>query len=171
MVKHHNCLVKITNNSGTDMIFCRDWFKMGRLANGFNWPHEIKNGSHSVILCYEKDWSFIGCSGYVTYKMGSDEVTEVTIAFSNPLFGHSKLEVGTGGITVWDKMSYHHYREFDVHLTISGVSLVFHCKCTATSTNTCTVEVERAWKLSSGCINAAETDNLTFCDFMNNIFG
>ena len=141
MVKAHNCLLKITNDSGMNMHFCRYWFDSGRVADGFDWAPVIKNDSRSDILCYEKDWSLAGCSGYVTYKMGS---TEVTIGFSNPIVGYSKLDVGTGGSTVWDNMTDHDYRNFNVFLTVSGVSLVFHCRCTCGTTSTCTVEIERA---------------------------
>ena len=141
MVKTHNCLLKITNNSGMDMNFSSDWFDSGRVADGFDWAPVIKDGNSSNTLCYEKDWSFAGCSGYVTYKMGS---TEVTIGFSNPLVGFNKLGVGTDGSTVWDEMTDHDYKNFNVFLTVSGVSLVFHCKCTGDTTNTCTVEIDRA---------------------------
>ena len=141
MVKTHNCLIKITNNSGMDMQFCRDWFDSGRVADGFDWPPVIKNGSRSDILCYEKDMSLAGCSGYVTYEMGPKEVT---IGFSNPVVGYNKLGVGTSGSTVWDEMTDHDYKNFSVFLTVSGVDLVFHCKCTGDTTNTCTVEIERA---------------------------
>ena len=88
MAKTHNCLIKITNNSGMDMQFYRDWFDSGWLADGFDWPHVIKNGSHSDVLCYEKDYSLAGCSSYVTNMMGSKEVT---IGFSNLIVGYNKL--------------------------------------------------------------------------------
>jgi len=83
MVKSHNCVVKISNgpNSG-DMTYVTDWYKHGRLADGFEWPTTIKPGQESKVLNYERDWAtFVGCSGYVTYRMLD---TDITIAFSNP---------------------------------------------------------------------------------------
>ena len=122
-----------------DMRFHRSWFNNGRVADGFDWPHVIKNGDHSDILCYERDFSLFGCSGLVTFEMDN---TEVTIAFSNPVIGFSKLGVGTTGNSVWDDMTDHDYRSFNVNLEVSGRRLIVHCKCTGGGTNICTIEIE-----------------------------
>ena len=144
IMKFNNCLLKISNNSKFDMKFSSEWFEHGRVADGFDWPRVIKAGSFSQTLCYERDFSLLGCSGLVKYKMGSTEGSpEVTISFSNPVLGFSKLNVGTGGIEVWNNMTDDHdYRSFDVFLDISGRNLMFRCKCTSGFTNICTVEIE-----------------------------
>ena len=139
MVKDHNCLLKIQNNSGMDMRFCRSWFDTGRVGDGFDWPRVIKNGGHSEILCYERDWALTGSSGLVTFEM---DTTEVTIAFSNPLIGCNKLNVGTTGRGVWDDMTDHDYKSFNVNLEVSDKRLIVHCRCTGGGTNNCTVEIQ-----------------------------
>ena len=140
MVKSHNCLIKIKNNSGMDMNFQEHWFDSGRIADGFEFPLVIKNGNDTSVLCYEIDYVLLaGCSGYVTYKM---DTTNITIAFSNPLVGWSKLGVGDNGTRVWDEMTDHDYKSFNVFLSVSDRKLVFRCKCTGGPTNTCTVEIE-----------------------------
>ena len=140
MVKSHNCLLKIKNNSGMDMRFYRSWFDTFQVADGFDWPHVIRNGDHSEILCYERDFSLAGCSGLVTFEINT---TEVTIAFSNPVIGYSKLGVGTTGLSVWDDMTDHDYRNFNVNLNVPGRRLIVHCRCIGGGTNICTVEIER----------------------------
>ena len=139
MVKYHNCLIKIKNNSGMEMKFQEHYFYTGRIADGFDFPFVIKNGHDVIVLCYEKDYALTGCSGYVTYKM---DTTNITIAFSNPLVGCNKLGVGTIGTGVWDEMTDEKYENFNVFLSVSDKKLVFHCKCTGSSTNTCKVEIE-----------------------------
>ena len=127
MPKIHSCLVKIQNNSGMGMHFMRDWYDSGRVADGYSWPRTINDGTREDILNYERDWSMVGCSGYVVYEMGG---SEVTIAFSNPSVGRNKLGVGITEKSVWDAMSNHGYKDFDVLLTIADRKLMFHCKCT-----------------------------------------
>ena len=145
-MKTHNCLLKITNKSTFDMNFSSDWFDSGRVADGFDWPSVMRTGNFSQILCYERDWSLAGCSGFVKYRMGSTQKSpEITISFSNPVVGYSKLNVGNEGMRVWDEMTHHHnYRNFNVFLKISGKNLVFCCQCTGGTTNICTVEIEEA---------------------------
>ena len=139
MPKIHNCLVKIHNNSGMKMHFLRDWYDSGRVADGYSWPIDIADKTHKDILNYEKDGSMAGCSGYVTYEIGG---SELTIAFSNPSAGRNKFGVGTTGKSVWDdEMSDHKYKSFDVVLTVGDKDLLFHCKCTGSSMNTCTVNI------------------------------
>jgi len=74
------------------------------------------------------------------YIMGS---TQVTIAFSNPVVGYSKLGVGTGhhGKDVWEDMSDHNYKSFNVILPIADKNLIFCYQCIGSTTNTCAVEI------------------------------
>ena len=142
MVKVHNCLVKINNGTESDMMYVGDWYKHGRLGDGFSWPEVILPGQDPTVLSYERDWSWIGCSGYVTYKMFD---TDITIAFSNPATGRNKLGVGTDGKDVWSYMTNHGYKPFTVAVICSDEKqtvLQFHCQCTGGKTNTCTVNVE-----------------------------
>lgn len=97
MVKEHNVKLTIENKSGIDMVFYEDWFQSGRVADGFAWPDKLVDGDHQTILCYEKDWSAAGCSGYTQYKMAG---IIVTIAFSNPDAGANKINIGTDGMSV-----------------------------------------------------------------------
>ena len=141
MVKSHNCLVTISNGqNSSDMTFVKDWYDSGRLADGYSWPTTIKPGDESKVLSYEKDWSWAGCSGYVTYSMFD---TDITIAFSNPSAGSNKLGVGTDGKKVWDDMSDHSYNNFTINIDASSgeAKLQFDCKCTEGSTNNCTVNI------------------------------
>ena len=140
MVKTHNCIVKINNGTKSDFTYGTDWYDSGRLADSFSWPKTIKPGQQTNVLSYEKDWSWAGCSGYVTYKMFD---TDITIAFSNPSAGDNKLGVGTGGQNVWDSMESHDYTMFTVKKDSSDEKVImeFNCKCTGGSTNTCTVDV------------------------------
>ena len=109
MVKLHNCLVEITNETQFPMTYVLDWYDSGRLADGFTWPPAINANDHQTVLSYERDGTLAGCSGYVTYNMND---TEVTIAFSNPDICSNKLGVGTGGKEVWDDMESHDYEDF-----------------------------------------------------------
>jgi len=144
MVKTHNCLVKFSNGlNSTDMTYVTEWYKHGRLADGFSWPDTIEPGyrDKNGVLSYERNGAvFVGCSGYVTYKMFD---TEVTIAFANPYRGGNALGVGTGGKRVWDDMSNHKYHEFIVNVDTSGGTFQFDCRCTHGSTNTCTVNITK----------------------------
>ena len=140
MVKSHNCLVKINNETKSDMTFVGDWYEHGRLGDGFPWPAVIKPGKEASVLSYELDWSWAGCSGYVTYKIFN---TDITIAFSNPTVGNNKLGVGTGGKSVWDHMSSNDYERFTLKIESSDGQAImqFDCQCTDGVTNTCTVDV------------------------------
>ena len=109
MAKTNNCLVKIVNGAdSSDMTYVADWYNHGRLAEGFSWRETIKPGEKRDVLSYELDWSWAGCSGYVTYRMFD---TNITIAFSNPSVGNNKLGDGTGGKKVWEEMGNHDYNE------------------------------------------------------------
>ena len=63
----HNVKLSIKNRSGFTTTYAGDWFDSGRLADDYNWPGTISNDDHQEILCYERDWSAAGCSGYVQY--------------------------------------------------------------------------------------------------------
>ena len=141
MVKVHNVLVKITNNSGYEMEYVGDWYDSGRVADGFNWSTIQPNGDHSDVLNYEKDSSWAGCSGYAQFNMSG---VVVTIAFSNPSAGTNKLGVGTTGKNVWKNMENHDYNAFVVEVPIADGKLYFNCKCTGGNTNTATVDVSKA---------------------------
>ncbi len=139
MVKAHNVKLNITNHTAYVMTGKTNWFDSGRVADNWSWPQTISNGEDKTILCYEKNWSWAGCSGYVTYTMGG---TDVTIGFSNPGNGTNKLGVGTNGKTVWDHISSHDYKSFVQTVTLqNGVGLNFVCKCSGGSTNVATVTV------------------------------
>ena len=73
---------------GSDMTYVADWYEHGRLAKESSWRETIKPGEKRDVLSYELDWSWAGCSGYVTYRMFD---TNITIAFSNPTMGTNKL--------------------------------------------------------------------------------
>lgn len=124
------------------MTYVEDWYVHGRLADGFSWAKTIKPGHEELngVLSYERDGSWVGCSGYVTYKLFD---TDITIAFSNPSVGTNKLGVGTGGKTVWDDMTSHDYNPFTVNIDLGNgkVNLKFNCRCTSGSTNICTVDI------------------------------
>ena len=87
-MKEYNCRVKIFNNLKSKMTYVRDLYDSGRMADSFFWPQIIEPGHAADILNYERNWSFAGCSGYVTYEM---LYMEITIAFSNPDVGSNKL--------------------------------------------------------------------------------
>ena len=141
MVKDHNVKLSIKNRSGFTTTYAGDWFDSGRLADDYNWPGTISNDDHQEILCYERDWSAAGCSGYVQYNMSG---TVLTIAFSNPSVGTNKLGVGTTGKDVWDDMDNHSYQPFVIKITIAGKELNFNCQCTGGSTNSAEVSIFQA---------------------------
>ena len=143
MVKNCNCLVKIsTGPNCSDMTYVEDWYVHGRLADGFSWAKTIKPGHEELngVLSYERDGSWVGCSGYVTYKLFD---TDITIAFSNPSVGTNKLGVGTGGKAVWDNMNNENYNWFTVNVVAKNgeVNVQLDCRCTTGSINTCTVNI------------------------------
>ena len=149
MVKHHNCLVNIQNNTTSPMTYQLEWYDSGRVADGFSWPSTIAPGEHVEILSYEKDNSAAGCSGYVTYSM---EGGSLTIAFSNPEAGHDKLGVGNDGKSVWDHMSNHGYKSFTVTVPLRPKrTLSCLCQCTGGHTNTCSVILTMAYDESDKC--------------------
>ena len=73
------------------MTYVTHWFDSGRVADHFEWPKCIKPADDHTIVCYERNWSMAGCSGYVQYLVNGNTVT---IAFSNPSVGNNKVGVG-----------------------------------------------------------------------------
>ncbi len=73
MVKNHNIKLTINNESRFEMTYVGDWFDSGRLADTYSWPQTIPKGDKPVTLCYEKDSSLAGCSGYVQYSMNGTD--------------------------------------------------------------------------------------------------
>ena len=141
MVKVHNVRVEITNKTPFNMTYSTDWYNSGRLADTYSWPQTIGSGRTADVLNYERDWSLAGCSGFVTYVVDG---TDITIAFSNPLFGTNKLGVGIEGKGVWDSMGCQDYRPFRyfVETKQSSATLLFYLRCTSGSTNVCSVIME-----------------------------
>ncbi|XP_057308797.1 uncharacterized protein LOC130647085 [Hydractinia symbiolongicarpus] len=138
MVKQHNIKLNIQNNTSFTMTYHSDYFESGRLADSFSWPKVINTSGQDTVLCYERDWSFAGCSGFVQFNMNG---SVVTIAFSNPLVGCNKLNVGAGynGIAVWEEMSNHDYQEFKINLKVGEVPITATCKCSFDTTNNASV--------------------------------
>jgi hypothetical protein len=136
MVKSNNVRLIINNKSGISMEFKEVLFYHGRLAESYRWDDKIEHGDTMDILCYEFDYSWNGCSGFVQYSMGEDKVD---FAFSNPFWGTNKLEAGHPHNGVWDNMRHHEYTAFDTVLKIEGLPLNFTCKSTPGTTNVATV--------------------------------
>ena len=140
MVKSHNVKVTINNKSGFDMIYKGQWYGSGRVADGFEWSN-IKKNETAVVLNYESDWSLAGCSGYVQYEISG---TLITVAFSNPVIGYNKVNVGDNiGSKVWDDMEDHDYRTFVEQIKIKDRDqiLYFNCKCSGGIVNDATIVI------------------------------
>lgn len=123
------------------MTYVKEWYYSGRLADSFSWPLKIYPGEESIVLSYERNWSWAGCSGYVTYNIYD---TDITIGFSNPaFFDNNTLGVGTGGKEVWENMDNHGYDEFTERIDSSNrmAILNFDFKCTDGAINRCTVNL------------------------------
>ena len=140
MVKKCNVLLKIHNKSGLPMSYHSEWYKAGRVADGFSWPNKIEDGNDAIILNYESDWSLTGCSGYVTYQIGG---TNVTIAFSNPFMGYNKLNVGTKSLDTWNTMGSP-YDEVVEQIGIGSSVLYVTFQCTGGDVNTAVVTIKDA---------------------------
>ena len=139
MLKIHSVLVKIQNNSGFDMSYHSHWYEHGRLGDGYCWK-SIPDNDHNEVLSYERNYSPVGCSGYVQYKMGGNFIT---VAFSNPSIGPNKCDVGTASKGVWSKMVSQEYEWFERKIVVDDVELFFKCKCTGGIMNTVDVVLSR----------------------------
>ena len=138
MVKTHNCLVEIKNDTLFDMKYVRAWYSSGQVAYGSRWADVVSDG-HLRVNNYERVGALPECSGYVTYQIGG---TEFSIAFSNPFIGTNKLGVGLDGVRTWVNMSYHNYEPFIDYVDLGGeLILVCNCVCTGGNTNNCFVKV------------------------------
>ena len=141
MTKTHKVRVIIFNKSGLDMIYKEDKYYHGEIAPSSRKWMDIKNDDVGDFLSQECDYSILGCSGYVTYRIG-DEI--LTIAFSNPEVGANKLNVGTGVEGVWESMSSLGYDKFERPIDgTSGNGVTCDCQCTPGRTNVCVIILKR----------------------------
>eukprot|EP00111_Clytia_hemisphaerica_P007998 TCONS_00023235-protein len=140
MVKKHNNKLKITNDTGHILKYHGEWFDSGRVADGFRWPELIQDGGKETILCYERDWAMAGCSGYVQYRI-NDQV--LTIGFSNPSAGSSKVGVGLIGKKVWDEMGCNNYKQNVETLQMDTYTLKCTYSCTGGATNNIRIVLEK----------------------------
>lgn len=136
MSKSHTVKLTITNNTNQEMNYQSDSFDSGRLADGGSWPATIASGKSEIIECCEKDWSAVGCSGYVNYSLGDGIVT---LAFSNPTIGENKLGVGVGNKQVWDRIEGHKYEPFIEEFEIGSQRYFAACKCTGGKINNASI--------------------------------
>ena len=132
MPKTRVVLLTIKNSTGYRMTEPTPTFKSGRLADGWEFPTTIEPGTVEKVEMYEKDNTWAGCSGYVTYIMNNGYVT---IAFSNPSVGKNKLGCGITGEDVWDNMSDHKYKPFSASFTINGEKFIANMLCTGGDVN------------------------------------
>ena len=141
MTKIHKVRVIIFNKSGLDMVYKAENYIHGEIAASSRKWMDVKNNDVGDFLSQETDFSLVGCSGFVTYRVG-DKL--VTIAFSNPQVGVNKLEVGTEGEGVWEKMNSQGYDKFERPINVTPeIGLTFHCQCTPGETNVCVIFVKR----------------------------
>lgn len=144
MPKSHVVKLTIKNNSGHPMALKKgsEWFDSGRIADRWNWPETISDGTKEIIECYEKNnalWA--GCSGYVVYHLDGHELT---ISFSNPAFaaGKNKIGIGTGDSKhVWEGMDSHGYETFEENLTINNKKYKAVCRATDGDVNEAEVNI------------------------------
>ena len=141
MTKTHKVRVVIFNKSGLDMVYKENKYIHGEIAPSSRKWEDVKNDDIGDFLSQEIDFSLVGCSGYVKYLIGD---IMVSIAFSNPEVGVNKLNVGTGGERVWEKMDNQRYDKFERPINVSSeIKLTFHCQCTPGETNVCVIIVRR----------------------------
>ena len=123
------------------MVYKEDKYVHGEIAPSSRKWMDVKNNDVGDFLSQECDFSLLGCSGYVKYRIG-DEM--VTIAFSNPQVGVNKLNVGNGGEEVWQSMDNQDYDKFERSINVtSEIKLTFDCQCTPCETNVCVIIVKR----------------------------
>lgn len=91
MVKSHTVKLHIKNETPFLLTYVTHWFDSGRVADNFEWPKAIKPQGEQTIVCYERNWSMAGCSGFVQYMMNGNTLT---VGFSNPSVGDNKVGVG-----------------------------------------------------------------------------
>ena len=135
MVKIHNIVLTIENNTDQDLVKPVEWFNSGRLGDGWEWPKSIPaHGGKAKVELTERDWAFNGCSGYVDYTWGYGP-GNITFSFSNPDIGTNKVDVGVGGMNVWYHMSDHGYKEFTEKFQVNGIKLKAVCSATPGAVN------------------------------------
>jgi hypothetical protein len=108
MSKTHNIELHIINNSSEPLNYADDWFQTGRLGDGQSWPQSIPPGTDATVLCYESDFSPVGCSGWVKYTVDFEGSHPIYMAFSNPVVGGNGVAFGTA-TSVWDSMSAQYF--------------------------------------------------------------
>lgn len=121
------------------MTFIRDWYNYGGLAPGQRWPIRIENGDKVAVASIAGTSRGI-VSGYVTYAMGMRN-EQVTIAFSIPTAGRSKIGAGFGGKNVWYNMQWYGYQYHLVTLRIDGKTVYFNIRATGGNVNYATVDI------------------------------
>ena len=140
----HGIQLVIANNTKCSFNRPEEWFNSGGIASGSSIPNTINPGDKHVIDM-EGSGFLKGCSGYISYWIAIPESNDIldrfSIAFSNPASGTNKLGVGIDGNKVWNDMSNHDYKPFDIRISYPGYSLLAKMLCTGGSTNRATVEL------------------------------
>lgn len=132
MPKSHIVKLSIKNDSPYPMSQPNAWFDTGGVAEGHNLEEIPANAERTMWFC-ESNYSLIGCSGYVTYRMNN---SFITIAFSNPSNpAKNKLGVGNTGRRVWDEMSDNDYNSFTQRMLLGDEDFLAVCVCTGGDTN------------------------------------
>ena len=145
---NHMVELTVTNNLGEDLIPKQDynWFDSGGMKTT---QSSIINGYASTVLFQETDY-LKGCSGYIVYA-GIQSGILLFIAFSNPYVGKNKLgvndlystdrnEISANGQALWEKMSDHDYKPFQVFLAFYK-STIANCQCSGGKTNVAKVNL------------------------------
>ena len=141
MTKTNKVRVIIVNKSGFDMVYKGDKYVHGEIAVSSHKWMDVMNNDVGDFQSQECDYSPLGCSGYVNYRI-CDKM--VTIAFSNRPLVVNKLDVGTRGEEVWDNMDNQGYEKFERPINVtSEIGLTFDCQCTPGETNVCVIIVKR----------------------------
>ena len=121
------------------------WFDSGGLSKGSSFPEEIPPGQIRVIDMDEQGSIVEGCSGFVEYLIvAPGHFTQIAFAYSNPISGTNKLGAGYHGQDVWDNMSNHDYKPFNVKVDIDAggdVSVDMHMQCSGGATNVASVVI------------------------------
>lgn len=119
------------------------WFDTGGLAEDHDLEEIPANQNRTMWFC-ESNYSPVGCSGYVTYKMNN---SFITIAFSNPLNpAKNKLGVGKTGKRVWDEMTDNGYTQFSHRMLLGNEDFLAECVCTGGDTNKAQVIISHQQK-------------------------
>ncbi|MCU7878365.1 MAG: hypothetical protein KZQ84_16475 [Candidatus Thiodiazotropha sp. (ex Lucinoma borealis)] len=141
----HFVILQIINKTDIEFTSVSEWFDSGH--TGEREDTGIPKQGVVTIRFYPDGGA--GVSGFLTWW--TDNEMEVCIAFSNPVAGHNKLDIGVidSGYALkeeknlWDNMDYHDYQSFDRDLDIPGLAKVTaHCRCTGGGTNNATITLD-----------------------------